>query len=69
MSDGARIPFGEREGALYRAHEVDNGLACSCRCPACRHPLIAANRGTKVTPISAMRPTATAWRVSSRGFC
>ena len=35
---------------LYRAHEVDNGLACSCRCPACRHPLIAANRGTKVIP-------------------
>lgn len=50
MSDGARIAFGEREGALYRAHEVDNGLACGCLCPACRHPLIAANRGTKVIP-------------------
>lgn len=50
MSYGARIPFGEREGALYRAHEVDNGLACGCLCPACRHPLIAANRGTKVIP-------------------
>lgn len=50
MSYGARIPFGEREGALYRAHEVDNGLACGCLCPACLHPLIAANRGTKVIP-------------------
>lgn len=50
MSYGARIPFGEREGALHRADEVDNGLACGCRCPACRHPLIAANRGTKVIP-------------------
>lgn len=50
MSYGARIPFGECEGTLYRAHEVDNGLACGCLCPACRHPLIAANRGTKVIP-------------------
>lgn len=50
MSYGARIPFGEREGTLYLAHEVDNGLACRCLCPACRHPLIAANRGTKVIP-------------------
>ncbi|TBW33675.1 hypothetical protein E0E54_16225 [Azotobacter chroococcum] len=50
MSYGARIPFGDREGTLYRAHEVDNGLACRCLCPACRHPLIAANRGTKVIP-------------------
>lgn len=45
-----KIPFGEREGTLFRAHEVENGLRCSCICPGCRQPLNAANNGEKVTP-------------------
>ncbi|MNZ10236.1 hypothetical protein D3C78_270750 [compost metagenome] len=39
-----------RMSATHSAHEVDNGLACGCICPACRHQLIAANRGTNVIP-------------------
>ena len=51
MSSGElRIPFGLKDGAFYRAHEVENGRACGCNCPACKHPLIAANNGTKVIP-------------------
>lgn len=46
----ARIPFGERNGALFRAFEVENGLACGCICPGCRKPLNAANGGQKVIP-------------------
>lgn len=43
-----RIPFGEREGMLFRAFEVENGFACGCICPGCRKPLNAANGGQKV---------------------
>jgi hypothetical protein len=45
-----KIPFGERDGILFRAHEVENGLRCSCICPGCNQPLNAANNGEKVVP-------------------
>lgn len=47
---GNQIPFGEREGILFRAYEVENGLRCSCVCPGCKQPLNAANQGEKVSP-------------------
>lgn len=46
----ATIPIGIKGGLPFRPHEVANGLACGCICPACAHPLIAANQGTKVDP-------------------
>ncbi|WP_457887203.1 hypothetical protein [Pseudomonas aeruginosa] len=45
-----KIPFGERDGTLFRAHEVENGLSCGCVCPGCQQPLNAANNGEKVIP-------------------
>ena len=45
-----KIPFGERDGTLFRAHEVENGLRCGCVCPGCKQPLNAANNGEKVVP-------------------
>lgn len=45
-----KIPFGERDGTLFRAYEVENGLRCGCICPGCRQPLNAANNGEKVVP-------------------
>lgn len=47
---GTKIPFGERDGTLYRAFEIENGLGCGCICPGCRKPLNAANGGQKVIP-------------------
>ncbi|WP_248800600.1 hypothetical protein [Pseudomonas sp. MWU13-2105] len=47
---GNTIPFGERDGVMYRAFEVENGLACGCVCPACHRPLNAANQGKIVSP-------------------
>ncbi|MWV18255.1 hypothetical protein F3I16_19620 [Pseudomonas sp. L-22-4S-12] len=45
-----KIPFGERDGTLFRAHEVENGLRCGCVCPGCQQPLNAANNGERVVP-------------------
>ncbi len=45
-----KIPFGERDGILFRAFSVENGLLCGCICPGCRQPLNAANNGEKVVP-------------------
>lgn len=45
-----KIPFGERDGTLFRAFDVENGLRCNCICPGCRQPLNAANNGEKVVP-------------------
>lgn len=45
-----KIPFGEQDGILFRAFEVENGLRCGCICPGCRQPLNAANNGEKVVP-------------------
>lgn len=47
---GNMIPFGERDGLLYQADEVANGLSCQCVCPECQRALVAANEGTKVLP-------------------
>lgn len=47
---GNLIPFGERDGLLYQADEVENGLGCNCYCPGCKRPLVAANQGAKVLP-------------------
>lgn len=46
----AAIPWGERDGRMYLAHEVENGKRCGCHCPACRYPLVAANKGRKQIP-------------------
>lgn len=46
----SKIPFGERDGTLFRAFDVENGLRCNCICPGCRQPLNAANNGEKVVP-------------------
>ena len=46
----AAIPWGERDGRMYLAHEVENGKRCGCLCPACRYPLVAANKGRKQAP-------------------
>ncbi|WP_181902037.1 hypothetical protein [Ectopseudomonas oleovorans] len=45
-----KIPFGERDGTLFRAYEVENGLRYGCICPGCQQPLNAANNGEKVVP-------------------
>lgn len=49
---GNMIPFGERDGLLFQADEVANGLKCQCVCPNpdCKRALVAANEGTKVLP-------------------
>lgn len=36
-----RVPFGEKDGRLYRPETVDRGKKCGCHCPECKVPLIA----------------------------
>lgn len=35
------MPFGEKDGRLYRPETVDRGKKCGCHCPECKVPLIA----------------------------
>ena len=42
--NGLRVPFGLKNGKLYRPEETDRGLACSCICPGCGSVLIS-NQG------------------------
>jgi hypothetical protein len=39
MSSTLRVPFGLKDGTLYEPHQVPNGKACGCVCPACARPL------------------------------
>jgi len=34
-----RNPYGQKDGELLTASEVERGLACNCVCPACGHRL------------------------------
>jgi len=43
-SGNLKVPFGLREGRLYRPDDVSSGKACGCICPACKARLIA-NQG------------------------
>ncbi len=43
-SGNLKVPFGLREGRLYRPDDVSSGKSCGCVCPACEATLIA-NRG------------------------
>ena len=43
-SGNLKVPFGLREGRLYRPDDVSSGKACGCICPACEATLIA-NQG------------------------
>lgn len=65
---GSAIPLGEREGQLYRAYEVENGLACGCVCPACRKPLVAANQGEKRLPYFRHVEQDDCWQGRSEGM-
>ena len=42
--NGLRVPFGLKNGRLYRPEETDRGLVCGCICPGCGSALIA-NQG------------------------
>ena len=65
---GSAIPLGERESQLYRAYEVENGLACGCVCPACRKPLVAANQGEKRLPYFRHVEQDDCWQGRSEGM-
>lgn len=64
----AAIPLGERDGQMYRAYEVENGLACGCVCPACRKPLVAANQGEKRFPYFRHVEQDDCWQGRSEGI-
>ncbi len=36
-----KLPFGLKNNQLVHVSDVESGLECECRCPACRHPLVA----------------------------
>lgn len=36
-----KLPFGFKSGQLVGIEEVESGLACNCKCPACGHVLVA----------------------------
>lgn len=44
-----KVPFGLKNNQLVHVSDVELGLKCECRCPACDHPLVAKNKGTKKT--------------------
>ncbi len=48
-SDDGRLPYGlAADGKLARVADVQRGLACGCRCPACGSPLLARKGEVKV---------------------
>jgi hypothetical protein len=44
MPPKLRVPFGLDGLTIYEPHQVPNGMACGCICPACKRPLIAKQR-------------------------
>jgi hypothetical protein len=44
------IPFGLRDGRMWRPTEVDRGLGCRCACPGCGIALVARNSGERRQP-------------------
>lgn len=40
-STALRLPYGMLDGALTHVSQVNSGLACGCRCPACDAALVA----------------------------
>lgn len=45
---GNMIPFGERDGQLFQADEVANGLKCQCVCPECQRCYLISEAGLEV---------------------
>jgi len=41
-----RVPFGEKDGRLYRPDTVERGLACGCICPECSAKLLVRRSST-----------------------
>lgn len=41
VGDSLKVPFGLRDGRMWRPRQVAPGLACGCVCPACQAPLVA----------------------------
>ena len=37
------LKYGLRDNELKHVSEVENGIACDCICPNCKHPLVAKN--------------------------
>lgn len=36
-----KLPFGLKNGQIVQVADVESGLKCGCKCPACNHPLVA----------------------------
>jgi len=45
-----KVPFGLKNNQLVHISDVESGLKCECRCPACDHPLVAKTKGTIKVP-------------------